>query len=74
MRTNIVLDDTLVQEAMDLTGVRTKREVVHLALSSLIRNRKRKNLLDLAGELDFAPGFDHKALRALRTPLAHGDR
>ena len=74
MRTNIVLDDALVQEAMELTGARTKRQVVHLALSSLIERRKRKNLLDLAGELDFTPGFDHKALRALRTPAGDADR
>lgn len=48
---------------MDLTGARTKREVAHLALSSLISSRKRKNLLDLAGEAEFVPGFDHKTLR-----------
>lgn len=68
MRTNVVLDDGLVQEAMELTGARTKRELVHLALSTLIERRKRKNLLDLAGELDFAPGFAHEAL------LLHRDR
>ena len=66
MRTNIVLDDVLVRQAMALTGARTKREVVHLALSSLIERNRRKNLLELAGEIDFAPGFDHKALRQLR--------
>jgi len=32
MRTNIDLDDELVKEAMNVTGVRTKKEVVHLAL------------------------------------------
>ena len=74
MRYNIVLDDGLVQEAMELTGARTKRELVHLALSTLIERRKRKNLLDLAGELDFAPGFDHKALRGLRAPAGDADR
>ena len=74
MRTNIVIDDELVRQAMVLTGARTKREVVHVALSSLIERRKRKNLLDLAGELDFAPDFDHKALRELRGPIRDADR
>ena len=74
MRTNIVIDDDLVRQAMELTGARTKREVVHVALSSLIERRKRKNLLELAGELDFAPDFDHKALRKLRGPLVDADR
>ncbi len=74
MRTNIVIDDDLVRQAMALTGARTKREAVHVALSDLIERRKRKNLLDLAGELDFAPDFDHKALRELRGPFADADR
>ena len=34
MRTNVVLDDALVEEAFALTGVRTKRELVHLARRS----------------------------------------
>ena len=74
MRTNIVLDDVLVRRAMELTGARTKREVVHVALSSLVEQRTRRNLLDLAGELEFTPGFDHKALRGLRGGSPRGDR
>lgn len=66
MRTNIVLDDELVKEAMALTGAATKKDVVHLALEELVRSRKKKNLLDLAGRLHFRRGFDHKKLRKLR--------
>ena len=40
MRTNIVLDDDLVQQGLALTGMRTKRELVHLALSELVRQRR----------------------------------
>lgn len=74
MRTNIVLDDGLVARAMELTGARTKREVVHRALAELVERRTRKNLLDLAGQVDFAPDFDHKALRELRPVPHRGDR
>ena len=74
MRASIVLDDGLVQQAMELTGARTKREVVHIALSSLVERRMRKNLLDLAGEIDFKPGFDHKELRELRDEYRHDHR
>jgi len=66
MRTNIVLDDELVEEALTLTGARTKKDVVHLALEELVRSRKKKNLADLAGRIRFRDGFDHKALRKLR--------
>jgi len=66
MRTNIVLDDELVDEALALTGARTKREVVQLALEELVRSRKKKNLADLAGRIRFRAGFDHKSLRKIR--------
>ena len=66
MRTNIVLDEALVQEALAITGARTKKEVVQLALEELVRSRKKKNLADLAGRIQFREGFDHKAARKLR--------
>jgi len=66
MRTNIVLDDELVQEALAVTGVHTKKEVVHLALQELVRSRKKKNLTDLAGRIRFRKDFDHKAMRKMR--------
>jgi Arc/MetJ family transcription regulator len=66
VRTNIVLDDELIQEALAATGARTKREVVHLALQELVRSRTKKNLLDLAGRVRFREDFDYKAMRKLR--------
>lgn len=66
MRTNIVLDDEIVREAFALTGARTKKELVHLALQELVRNRKKKNLFDLAGKVQFRTDFDHKKLRETR--------
>ncbi len=66
MRTNIVLDDDLVEQAFALTNVRTKRELVHLALNELVRQRRKKSLFDLAGKVSLRPDFDHKAMRRLR--------
>jgi Arc/MetJ family transcription regulator len=63
MRTNIDLDNGLVAEAFQYTGAKTKKELIHLALKELVENRKRLNLLDLAGKIKFAEGYDHKALR-----------
>jgi Arc/MetJ family transcription regulator len=60
MRTNIVLDEKLVSEAITLTGVRSKRELIDLALQELIRSRRKKSLFDLADD------YDHKQLRELR--------
>jgi Arc/MetJ family transcription regulator len=67
MRTNIVLDDKLVEEAFRLTDVRSKRELIHLALSELVRIRRKRNLGELAGRVRLRDDFDHKALRDVRT-------
>jgi Arc/MetJ family transcription regulator len=66
MRTNIVLDDALVREAAELTGIRTKKALVHEALKALVASRKRRSLLDLRGKIHFAPGYDHRKLRRRR--------
>ena len=66
MRTNIVLDDALADEAFSLTGVRTKRELVDLALREMVHRLKKKNLLDLAGQVSLRPDFDHKEMRRFR--------
>ena len=66
MRTNVVLDEKLVEEAFALTGVRTKKQLIHLALSELVRTYRKKDLMDLAGRIRFRAGFDHKSLRGMR--------
>lgn len=66
MRTNIVLDDVLVAEAARLTGIETKRELVHEALRFLIEHKKRKNLFELEGKIAFSRGYNHKKLREER--------
>jgi len=67
MRTNIVLDDELVREAVQLTGIATKRELVDVALRELIRDRRKKDLFELAGKFKFAEGYDYKQARVLRS-------
>ena len=66
MRTNIVIDDELMNEAISLTGIRTKRELVDLAIKELVQNRKKKDLFKLAGQMEFSDDFDHKEVRNLR--------
>jgi Arc/MetJ family transcription regulator len=51
MRTNIVINDELMTEAMHLTGIKTKREVVEEALRLLIRTNQQKAVLGLRGKI-----------------------
>lgn len=61
MRTNIDLDDQLVEEAMQVSGLKTKKDVVHLALRELVKAKRKRSILDLAGQIDFADDYDPKA-------------
>ena len=66
MRTNIVIDDDLLKEAFSVSRARTKKDLIHEALKELVHLRKRKDLSELAGSIEFYKGFDHKKLRKLR--------
>lgn len=61
MRTNIDLDDQLVEEAMQVSGVKTKKDVVNLALREFVKAKRKRSILDLAGQIDFAEDYDPKA-------------
>ena len=65
MRTNIVLNDELVEEAFKYSdNIRSKRELVEVALKEYVENRKMKNLKELRGKIKFADDYDYKAMRA----------
>lgn len=51
MRTNIELDEDLIQRGMELSGVRTKRELVDLALREFVRKKDQKKILELRGRI-----------------------
>lgn len=50
MRTNIEIDDKLMKETLKVTGLKTKREAVELALRELVRLRRQRDLLKLKGK------------------------
>ncbi len=63
MRTNIVLDDELVEEAFRHSDAKTKRELVDRALREFVDNHKRKDIRELRGKGLIRPDYDYKALR-----------
>ena len=66
MPTNLHIDDDLLDEALKLSGKRTKRETVNEALRAYIRYCKRLKLLELFGKIDYHPDYDYKAARRKR--------
>lgn len=61
-RTNIVLDDELVAQAMERAGVSTKKAAVEAALRAYVRKPDYAGLLALAGSGVIADDYDPKAL------------
>ena len=66
MRTNIDIDDALIDEVMKMANVKTKKEAVDMALREFLKVKKKKDLFDLAGKIEFEDRYDHKALRHTR--------
>jgi Arc/MetJ family transcription regulator len=64
MRTNIVIDEALMEEARTLSGLKTKRDIVNRALEEFVRNLKKKDLREIRGKVKFAAGYDHKKSRS----------
>ena len=57
-RTNIVIDDILMQDTLKATGLRTKREVVELGLQTLLRLSKQAEIKEFRGKLDWQGDLD----------------
>ncbi|MDF2530363.1 MAG: hypothetical protein K0Q57_1243 [Gammaproteobacteria bacterium] len=63
MRTNIVLDDKLVQQAFQYADVSTKRELIDLALKEFVANHSRRDIRELRGKVNISDNYDYKSLR-----------
>lgn len=66
MQITLNLDESLLNEAFQMTNLTTQEELVNLALQEFVRSRRKKSFLDLAGRIQLVPDFDHKALRETR--------
>jgi len=58
MRTNIVIDDKLMKEALKATGLKTKREAVELGLRTLVRLRRQAEMRRFRGKLNWQGDLD----------------
>ena len=64
MRTNVVLNDELIDEAFKFSGsIFTKKELIETALKEYVNNRKRKNIRELKGKIRFRDDYDYKIMR-----------
>ncbi len=61
-RTHIILDETLVEQGLKLTGLKTQKDLIHHALLQLVRREKQFGLLGLKGKIQW--DGDLNAIRA----------
>jgi Arc/MetJ family transcription regulator len=63
MATNLAINDELLASAVDISGLKTKKETVNLALEEFIQRRRRKDAMELFGQIDFAKDWNPKKAR-----------
>ena len=63
MATNLAIDDSLLEQAREVSGLRTKKAVVTQALVEYIQKRQQLKVLDLFGTVEYDPAYDYKAQR-----------
>lgn len=57
-RTNVVLDDDLVEDCIKATGIKTRKALIDHALRELLRRENQTKILDLKGNIDWEGNLD----------------
>jgi Arc/MetJ family transcription regulator len=63
MATNLAIDDRLIEQAVKLSGHRTKKAAVTEALREYIHRRKQARIVRLFGKIDIDKTYDYKRAR-----------
>jgi len=61
--TNLAINSDLLDEALSLGGMRTKKDTVNQALTEFVQRRKQREIAELFGSLPFDEDYDYKKAR-----------
>jgi len=61
--TNLSIDVQLLDDALKISGLKTKKDTVNLALDEFIKRRKAAEILSLFGSVDYDSDYDYKEVR-----------
>jgi Arc/MetJ family transcription regulator len=67
MATNLSIDVKLLDDALKIGGLKTKKETVNLALEEFIKRRKTADILSLFGTIEYDNDYDYKKARKRST-------
>ena len=64
MATNLAIDDTLLEKALEIGGYRSKKDTVNAALEEFIKRRNAKEFINLFGTIEYDSSYDYKKMRS----------
>jgi len=64
MASNLAIDDKLLHEALEISGLKTKKDTVNLALKEFVDRHKQLGILSIFGKMDPDPDYDYKKGRS----------
>jgi Arc/MetJ family transcription regulator len=64
MATNLAIDDSLLVEAQGISGLKTKKDTVNLALKEFIQRRKQAEIIGLFGNIEYVEHYNYKKMRS----------
>ncbi len=64
MATNLAIDPELLKKALEISGFKTKKDTVNMALKEFINRRKQLEILDIFGKMDPDPNYNYKEGRS----------
>ncbi|MCF2442929.1 type II toxin-antitoxin system VapB family antitoxin [Dyadobacter sp. CY345] len=67
MRTNVEIDDSLMEEAMQLTQIKTKKQIIESALKEFIAATHRKQLMSLRGKVEWEGNLDDMRIQDVQS-------
>lgn len=63
MATNLAIDDRLLETALKIGGLKTKKDTVNTALEEFIKRRKSADIITMFGKVDYDENYDYKQSR-----------
>ncbi len=66
MPTNLAIDEKLLEEALKVSGLKTKKNTVNEALKEFVQRRKQKDIISLFGKIEMDESYDYKRERSRR--------
>jgi len=66
MRTNLAIDNTLLEYALQVGGMKAETETINLALEEFIKKRKGENVISAFNTVEYDENYNYKELREKR--------